>query len=65
MLSPSKDKTDELYASLQAYLNIEDDKEIKISCNRSGLTPRWINKYKADLPNPKDPQHDPRYGKVK
>ena len=25
MFSPSKDKIDEVYASLQSYLNIEDD----------------------------------------
>ena len=29
MLSPSKDKTDELYASLQEYFNIEDDGDLK------------------------------------
>ena len=29
MFSPSKDKIDEVYASLQSYLNIEDDGDIK------------------------------------
>ena len=28
MFSPSKDKIDEVYASLQSYLNIEDDGDI-------------------------------------
>ena len=56
MFSPSKDKIDDVYASLQEYFNIEDD--------------RYLNKYLViDLDlrpdGPKGHKHYPRHGQVK
>ena len=51
--SPSKDEIYDLYASLQAYFNIEDYGDLKKILDRARPPPRWINIYKADLPHQK------------
>ena len=66
IFSPSKDRIDELYASIWLYFKIEYDGElnkyleIELECRLDGSI-----HIMQHLHNPKYPQHDPRHGQVK
>ena len=60
----SKDKIDEVYASLKAYFNIEDDEYLNKYFGIAGPPPTWLSPSKAALSNQKNPQYDFRREQV-